>query len=142
MSRHLRRHGIEYGASVREKEPTLSRPFSGGWVPGPYLRSGSSHRGNRTPATGSTRTLGPALRPLCCGALAKSYPWYSRKMLKLATNLRAPRKLSEEDLKRVSELGQKAAKLVGEQTAKMEQLTAEDLAVVVGGPNCVCHKHR
>lgn len=63
-------------------------------------------------------------------------------MPKLATNLPEPRKLSEEDLKRANELGQKAAKLVGERTAKMEQLTAEDLAVVVGGPNCSCRKHR
>ena len=57
---------------------------------------------------------------------------------KLATNLPPPPQLTDEELERLNALGQKLAKLVGEQTAKMEQLTGEDLAVIVGGPGCSC----
>lgn len=63
-------------------------------------------------------------------------------MPKLATDLPIPPELTDEDLERLNALGQKLAKRVGEESAKMEQLTGEDLAVVVGGPGCACRRGR
>lgn len=58
---------------------------------------------------------------------------------KLARGLR-PRRLSKEDLEEVARQGQEWSKRIGEETAKMEWLTAEDMATVVGGGCCSCHK--
>jgi hypothetical protein len=57
---------------------------------------------------------------------------------KLATGLPKPRELTKEDLERLAEEGRRLAKAVAESGAKMEQITGEDLAVVVGGPGCSC----
>jgi len=59
---------------------------------------------------------------------------------RLATDLPAPRGLTDEDLRRLNELGRELSRIVGQQTAKMEQLTGEDMAVVVGGPGCSCRR--
>lgn len=61
-------------------------------------------------------------------------------MTRLATDLPAPRGLTDEDLRRLNELGRELSRIVGQQTAKMEQLTGEDMAVVVGGPGCSCRR--
>lgn len=63
-------------------------------------------------------------------------------MTKLATDLPKPPPLTEEDLQRLAEEGGKFVKAVEKETAGLEQLTGEDLAIVIGGPGCSCRRHR